>query len=238
MGPISGRFTEKWPKSNRFFRGGLWPRRDDCYFARGGKVTKTPPGGSFDEHMACASVHRRRPPGPPIYGGVSLWPLCNPRRAKSRPVSVLFSAHRGLLPSKFEGIYILTHTAWCVPTCWVRWRSGGPAATALPRQAVSVQRRHFLISAPVGPCGPRQGGCKVLCSEPPDEISYFPGGRPLVKRGSGGKPPMSARCAKALIEGGPQSLFGSFLVIQKGTRPAGRNPLKTHQKETHNAERR
>ena len=175
--------------------------------------------------MACASVHRRRPPGPPIYGGVSLWPLCNPRRAKSRPVSVLFSAHRGLLPSKFEGIYILTHTAWCVPTCWVRWRSGGPAATALPRQAVSVQRRHFLISAPVGPCGPRQGGCKVLCSEPPDEISYFPGGHPLVKRGSGGKPPMSARCAKALIEGGPQSLFGSFLVIQKGTRPAGRNLL-------------
>ena len=115
-------------------------------------------GGSFDEHMACASVHRRRPPGPPIYGGVSLWPLCNPRRAKSRPVSVLFSAHRGLLPSKFEGIYILTHTAWCVPTCWVRWRSGGPAATALPRQAVSVQRRHFQISDPVGACGPRQEG--------------------------------------------------------------------------------
>ena len=44
------------------------------------------------------------------------------------------------------------------------------------------------------------------------------------KRGSGGKPPMSARCAKALIEGDPQSLFGFFLVIQKETRPAGRNP--------------
>ena len=42
-------------------------------------------------------------------------------------------------------------------------------------------------------------------------------------RGSGGKPPMSARCAKALIEGDPQSLFGFFLVIQKETRPAGRN---------------
>ena len=72
-----------------------------------------------------AGVHRRRPPGPPVYGGVSLWPLCNPRRAKSRPVSVLFSAHRGLLPSKFEGIYILTHTAWCLPTCLVRQVSGG-----------------------------------------------------------------------------------------------------------------
>ena len=37
------------------------------------------------------------------------------------------------------------------------------------------------------------------------------------KRGSGGKPPMSARCAKALIEGGPRRFFGSFLIAQKGT---------------------
>ena len=35
---------------------------------------------------------------------------------------------------------------------------------------------------------------------------------------------VSARSAKALTGSGPQSLFGSFLVIQKGTRPAGRNP--------------
>ena len=34
---------------------------------------------------------------------------------------------------------------------------------------------------------------------------------------------VSARSAKALTGINPQSLFGSFLVIQKGTRPAGRN---------------
>ncbi len=28
---------------------------------------------------------------------------------------------------------------------------------------------------------------------------------------------MSARCAKALIEGGPRRFFGSFLIAQKGT---------------------
>ena len=35
---------------------------------------------------------------------------------------------------------------------------------------------------------------------------------------------MSARSAKALIEGVPQRFFGAFLIAQKGTRPAGRNP--------------
>ena len=32
---------------------------DGCYFARGGKVTKAPPGDTFDEHLAYAGVHRR-----------------------------------------------------------------------------------------------------------------------------------------------------------------------------------
>ena len=40
-----------------------------CYFARGGKVTKTPPGGSFDERLRGAGAHRRRRPGPPFCGG-------------------------------------------------------------------------------------------------------------------------------------------------------------------------
>ena len=34
---------------------------------------------------------------------------------------------------------------------------------------------------------------------------------------------VSAAAGKALTGSGPQSLFGSFLVTQKGTRPAGRN---------------
>ena len=43
------------------------------------------------------------------------------------------------------------------------------------------------------------------------------------KRGSGGGMTVSAAADKALTGSGPQSLFGSFLVTQKGTRAAGRN---------------
>ena len=113
MGPISGRFTENWRRNNTFCFG------DGSVLSSDGKNQRSPGDGS-DERLCAAGAHSRLVPGPPVYGSVSLWALCNPRRAKSRPVSVLFSAHRGLLPSKFEGIYILTHTAWCVPTCLVR----------------------------------------------------------------------------------------------------------------------
>ncbi len=41
-----------------------------------------------------------------------------------------------------------------------------------------------------------------------------------------GATPMNTGASQVSIEGAPQSLFGSFLVIQKGTRPAGRNPLR------------
>ena len=47
-------------------------RRDGCYFARGGKVTKTPPGAAFEEHFACGSVPRRLAPGPPVTGDALL----------------------------------------------------------------------------------------------------------------------------------------------------------------------
>ena len=153
----------------------------------------------------------------------------------------LYSRPTGAYQSKIYRRAALTHTAWCVPTCLVRRWSGGPAATVLPRQAVSVQRRHFLISAPVGPRGPGQGGCKVLCSEPPDEISYFTGGRPLVKRGSGGND-----CERPLREGAHRKQPPAILWFLSdrserniaSPRPVGRNPLKTQKKETHNAERR
>ena len=38
-----------------------------------------------------------------------------------------------------------------------------------------------------------------------------------------GATPMSTGASQVLIEGDPQSLFGAFLVTQKGTRPAGRD---------------
>ena len=40
-----------------------------------------------------------------------------------------------------------------------------------------------------------------------------------------GATPMNTGASQVSIEGAPQSLFGSFLVIQKGTRPAGQNAL-------------
>ena len=43
---------------------------------------------------------------------------------------------------------------------------------------------------------------------------------------------VSARCAKALTGSGPQRVFGSFLTVQKGTRPAGRNSLFSLQKQS------
>ena len=83
---------------------------------------------------------------------------------------------------------------------------------------------------PVGPSGPRQEGRKVLFSESPDASAYLPGGRPPVMRvwgwGDLERPP----AARRFSETHPQSLFGSFLVIQKGTRPAGRNSPPKHKK--------
>ena len=35
-----------------------------AYFARGGKVGKTPPGTAFDERLRAAGAHRRLVPGP------------------------------------------------------------------------------------------------------------------------------------------------------------------------------
>ena len=44
------------------------------------------------------------------------------------------------------------------------------------------------------------------------------------KWGSGGQMTVSTRCAQVLTGINPQRFFGSFLIAQKGTRPAGRNP--------------
>ena len=45
---------------------------DGCYFARGGKVSKTPPGTAFDERLRAAGAHRRLVPGPPFTGDALL----------------------------------------------------------------------------------------------------------------------------------------------------------------------
>ena len=129
---------------------------------------------------------------------------------------------------------LLSHAAWCVPTCLVRQSSGGcPAAAQLPwlcqtrRCSFSAISTKFCTGRGLCPRGKKDARSCVRSRR--TQVPIFQEGVPR-KRGSGGKPPMSARCAKALIEGGPQGIFGSFLGKQKGTRPAGRNSPPKHKK--------
>ena len=50
--------------------GDLYVLGDGCSFLLAQKGTKDAPRGSFDEHLGCAGVHRRRPLDP-IYVGRS-----------------------------------------------------------------------------------------------------------------------------------------------------------------------
>ena len=70
------------------------------YFAPGGKVGKTPPGIASGEHLPTVVLTVSLSPDP-FYGSGPLRSGSYFRRAKSRPVPVLLSAHWGLLPSKF-----------------------------------------------------------------------------------------------------------------------------------------
>ncbi len=157
--------------------------RGRCPFLSDQKGTKESPGDGSDERLRGAGAHSRLSPGPPVYGSGSLWLVLNFRRAKSRFVSVLLSAHRGLLPSKFKGIATLTHAAWCVPTCWVRRWSGGyfpqlPSCQGFARAGGVISTQDAANSSLGRPqwAGARRTKQSCLC--PPDSISNLSGGRP------------------------------------------------------------
>ena len=59
-------------------------------------------------------------------------------------------------------LVLLLHAASCLPTYLVRQWSGEPAATVLPGETVSVQRRYVQIFDPVGASAPRQEGLRIL----------------------------------------------------------------------------
>ena len=81
---------------------------------------------------------------------------------------------------------------------------------------MSIQRGHFQISTLQAPVGRgKKDSPTWFC--PPDESTQENRRASPVAGGPGGEPPMSARSAQALIEGGPRGLFGSFLDKQKGT---------------------
>ena len=137
-------------------------------------------GDGSDERLRAAGAHSRLSPDP-IYGSVSLRVYVCFRRAKSRSVSVLLSAHWGLLLLKFVRPSTLMYTAWFVPTCLVQQWSGTPQLPSRHSFAAlgGVISTAFLLNfCFVGPSGPGQEGRKVLCSEPPDASVYLPGGRP------------------------------------------------------------
>ena len=155
-----------------------------------GKNQRSPGDGS-DERLRAAGAHSHLSPEPPIYGSVSLWVYVCSRRAKSRSVSVLLSAHWALFPSKFEGIATLTYAASCVPTCLVRrWLVRSPATAQLP-QLFCTRRWHFNgISCKFQICRPQwaeASGITDLVFGPPEGFNQIPRRASPVTGGLGGR---------------------------------------------------
>ena len=122
---------------------------------------------------------------------------------------------------------LLSYTAWCLPTCLVRrWSYKGAQQLpschgyARPGGEISTQNAaNFGLGRPQWAEARRTQGLVFGAAGRKCQSSRR--ASPVI--GVRGKPPMSARCAKALIEGGPQRIFGYFLCEQKVT-PA--SPIK------------
>ena len=169
-----------------------WPRPPSL--APLGQFTLNAAGTAFGEHLRAAGAHRRLAPDP-IYGSVSLWGYVCSRRAKSRPVSVLLSAHWGLLPSKFDGIATLKYTP--PPASLPVWCGGGRAANgACPNtnqlpQLFCTRRCHFNgISCKFQICRPQWAevsGITDIVFGPPGGFNQVPRRASLVNGGLGGR---------------------------------------------------
>ncbi len=106
-----------------------------------------------------------------------------------------------------EGL-LLSYTAWCLPTCLVRPSSIArlPRFCQSRRCTYSADTLKFLTrQAPVG----RGKWYHRTCLCPPGGHNQSSSQASPVN-GIRGKPPMSARCAKALIEGGPGDSLVTF----------------------------
>ena len=192
-------------------------------------------GDSFYEHLATGGRSKSPFPRPPVYGSGSLWLGSSFRRAKSRFVSVLLPGHRAFLPSKFDCFRLLTHTAWCLPTCWVRRvsfqrpqqlpschgfaRVGGVISTQMTQNFRLCRPQWAGARRAVRPGFARRIKLPILQEGVPRKTGVWGWGD--LER-----PPEARRSS----ETHPQGIFGSFLGKQKGTRPAGRN-LSYHKKK-------
>ena len=176
---------------------------------------KCPGGLSPVNASQKAGVHSRLTPRPPFTGAGHFGLLVH-SGGLSFDRAFLFTRPTGAFCHQNLNQVVLPNTAYCLPTCWVRRWSGDQ----LP-QFCQDRRCYFNAEcrklqpgqAPVG----RGKKDQTVLSLPAGFIFQSFWRASPVKKGLGGKPPMSARCAKALIEGGPQRIFGYFLCEQKVT---------------------
>ena len=80
-------------------------RRGGCDFLNDQKVTKESLGASFDEHLACAGVHRRRPLDPRLRGTPSWRMGTCIRRLRTQDLAFFLPrGHRPLLRQKLKNL--------------------------------------------------------------------------------------------------------------------------------------
>ena len=153
------------------------------------KGTKNALGAASGERLRAAGAHSHCPQTP-IYGGGSLWSGYPFRRAKFEWTVRRFPAHWGLLPSK-----VICQPLYHAPPCaCLLVRCGGgrmsPQLPSPPGSArvggVCTAQSSIKFCTNRGQC-PRGKKGKPLKFCPPDESAKFQVGRPLVKRGTGGK---------------------------------------------------
>ena len=151
-------------------------------------------------------------PGPPVTGACPFGYLID-SGGQNQDLFPFYSRALGPFAIKIcEGLLLL-YTAWCLPTCLVRRSSDKcPATAQLPwlcqsrRCPYSADTLKFLTrQAPVG----RGKWYHRTCLCPPGGHNQSSSQASPVN-GVRGKPPMSARCAKALIEGGPGDSLVTF----------------------------
>ena len=205
-----------------FLFGGFRPagRGARSVLSSDGKNQRSPGDGS-DERLRGAGAHSHLSPGPPVTGACPFGYLVN-SGGQNVDRFPFYSRATGPFFNQNLQAFAPYHTppgaplpVWCgchrLPSCHGFAQVGGV------RTVRTLPNFHF-----VGTCAPgaRRKQGLVLGRRKVTEISLE--GVPR-NWGLGGKPPMSARCAKALIEGGPQRIFGYFLIVQKVT-PA--SPIK------------
>ena len=129
-------------------------------------------------------------PAAVLIGGLSPDPYLRERATLVLCVSPAGKIKTGFPPTlgpqgpfaiKICKLLLLLHTAWCLPTCLVRWWSYKRAQQLLSchgyaRVGGVLPAQYPPDFAQVGACAPRQVVSRVLFC-PPDEKTYFPGVR-------------------------------------------------------------